>query len=786
MGLYRRLLVFLRPHWARLAGNIVSNVVGAALDGVAFTLLIPFLNLLFLGQDAITGGGWLKDLLRSIVGGLLVTGDKMASLRNISVLIVVMVVVKNLFLWLGGQLGASLQERITRDLRDTVFRHMQRLPLGWFSRTKAGQIMARILTDTEQAKAILAEVATRTIQNVAQVLVTIVILVTMSPRLALISLVIVPLISVLLQPLLRRLRQGHRRLRNEYGEITSVLQEVISGIRLVKSFRGERYEDERFTSASGRYTRGMVRITRISLLSGPITEVLGTIVAVVVLGIGAGQVFAGALDPGTLMTFMILVMRLLPPLKQISQAPTTAQQSLAAAERLFQILDEPTEAQRDHGTRAAPALAEAIVFDHVSFAYDGTPVLHDVNFRARRGDVVALVGASGAGKSTLVDLIPRFIEPVAGRITLDGVDTRELTLASLRALTGIVSQDTVLFNDTVRANIAYGSRRPVHERAGRGGRACRERARVHRGARAGIRHDPRRARHAALRRPAPAHRDRPRAADRPAVLILDEATSALDTESERLVQEAIDRLLAGRTVFVIAHRLSTITHATQILVLDRGRDHRARDARGAPRGGRRVRAAARAAGARLLGFVARHARLLLPRRGGVVGARARVRRRGRRTSRARLRGHVRVPPAQRGRTAARRRRTRPDRPPHGRQLARRGLEARPRAAAAIRRGRVRPLRTRATPRRRGGAAGRPGRRRPPDAAVRQPHARTRRTVRLANRRHGIPLRVRRRPPRRAPARQSARAVRGAAGHRAAAARSRGARRRRAADRLLLQ
>ena len=380
----------------------------------------------------------------------------MASLRGISVVIVVMVVVKNLFLWLGGQLGASLQERITRDLRDTVFRHMQRLPLGWFSRTKAGQIMARILTDTEQAKAILAEVATRTIQNVAQVLVTIVILVTMSPRLALISLVIVPLISVLLQPLLRRLRQGHRRLRNEYGEITSVLQEVISGIRLVKSFRGERYEDERFTSASGRYTRGMVRITRISLLSGPITEVLGTIVAVVVLGIGAGQVFAGALDPGTLMTFMILVMRLLPPLKQISQAPTMAQQSLAAAERLFQILDEPTEAQRDHGTRAAPALAEAIVFDHVSFAYDGTPVLHDVNFRARRGDVVALVGASGAGKSTLVDLIPRFIEPVAGRITLDGVDTRELTLASLRALTGIVSQDTVLFNDTVRANIAYG------------------------------------------------------------------------------------------------------------------------------------------------------------------------------------------------------------------------------------------------------------------------------------------------------------------------------------------
>ncbi len=572
MKLYRRLLVFLRPHRGRLAGNIVFNVIGAALDGVAFTLLIPFLNLLFLGDDKLGDGHtWLQEMLRAILGGLMVPGDKMASLRAISVVIVAMVVVKNLFLWLGGQLGASLQERITRDLRDTVFRHMQRLQLGWFSRTKAGQIMARILTDTEQAKAILAEVATRTIQNVAQVLVTVVILITMSWRLALIALVIVPMISLLLQPLLKRLRQGHRKLRNEYGEITSVLQEVISGIRLVKSFRGEYYEDQRFTSASGNYTRGMVRITRISLLSGPITEVLGTVVAVIVLGIGAQQVFGGVLDPGTLMAFMILVMRLLPPLKQITQAPTIAQQSLAAAERLFQILDEPTEEQRDKGTRTASALEKLIEFDRVSFSYGDENVLTDVTFSARRGDVIALVGASGGGKSTLVDLIPRFIEPTEGKVTLDGVDTRDITLASLRALTGIVSQDTVLFNDTVRANIAYGS---ADRYSGAQIEAAARAANAHtfiselplgyetilgeRGTRLSGGQRQRIAIARAL-------------LIDPPILILDEATSALDTESERLVQEAIDRLLTGRTVFVIAHRLSTITHATQILVLDRGR-----------------------------------------------------------------------------------------------------------------------------------------------------------------------------------------------------------------------
>ncbi|HEV8410174.1 MAG TPA: ABC transporter ATP-binding protein [Gemmatimonadaceae bacterium] len=570
MELYRRLLVFLRPHRMRLVLNIMFNVIGAALDGLAFTLLIPFLNLLFLGDDKITGHTWLAGLLRTVISGLIDPNDKMASLRAISVIIVLMVIVKNLFLWLGGQLGASLQERITRDLRDTVFRHMQRLQLSWFSRTKAGQIMARILTDTEQAKAILAEVATRTIQNLAQVIITIVILVTMSPKLALISLVIVPLISLLLQPLLRRLRHGHRKLRNEYGEITSVLQEVISGIRLVKSFRGEYYEDARFTSASGNYTRGMVRITRISLLSGPITEVLGTIVAVVVLGIGAEQVFAGVLDPGTLMTFMILVMRLLPPMKQISQAPTIAQQSLAAAERLFQILDEPTEEQRDKGTQTASELKDAIEFDRVTFTYGDEPVLTDVSFKARRGEVIALVGASGGGKSTLVDLIPRFIEPTFGSVKLDGIDTRDITLASLRSLTGIVSQDTVLFNDTVRANIAYGSANQYSnaqiEAAARAANAHGFISELPQGYDTVLGERGTRLSGGQRQRIAIA---RALLID-PPVLILDEATSALDTESERLVQEAIDRLLEGRTVFMIAHRLSTITHATQILVLEHG------------------------------------------------------------------------------------------------------------------------------------------------------------------------------------------------------------------------
>ncbi len=572
MAVYRRLLRFLRPHSWRLGGNVILNVTGAALDGLAFTLLIPFLNTLFNQPPIASNMGWLTRVQEFLVGPLLIPGDPMGSLRGVILVLIAMVALKNVFLWAGGQLGVSLQEYITRDLRAAVFSHMQRQPLAWFSRTKTGQIIARILTDTEQTKAILAEVATRSIANIATIVVSVVILFTMSPRLTLYSLVIAPLIIGILQPILRKLRKSHRRLRNEYGEITSVLQEVVSGIRLVKSFRGESYEDSRFIGASARYSKGMTRIQRLSLVAGPLTEVLGTVVAVGILWVGAREVLVGGgMSGGELITFMILVMRLLQPLKQLSQAPTTAQQSLAAAERLFEVLDSPTEAQADRGTREVAGLSDGIVFDGVSFSYGNQPVLRDVSFSARRGEVIALVGASGAGKSTLVDLIPRFIEPTRGRVLVDGIEAREIKLASLRTLTGIVSQDTVLFNDTVRANIAYGaSARYSNEQIAVAARAANAHDFImalpegydtvlgERGTRLSGGQRQRLAIARAL-------------LIDPPILILDEATSALDTESERLVQEAVDRLLEGRTVFMIAHRLSTIVHATQILVLDKGR-----------------------------------------------------------------------------------------------------------------------------------------------------------------------------------------------------------------------
>ena len=574
MGLYRRLLRFLRPHKWRMAAAITSNMAASVLDAFAFTLLIPFLNALF-GVDQIipAGLGWIGNLQQAMLGTVLNPSDKLGSLRTVIFAMLGVVLAKNVFVWLGGQLGAGLQEYVTRDLRDAVFKHLQRLPLGYFHRNKTGQIMSTVLADTDQTRGVITEVVTRTLQNATMLLVNVVTLFLISARLTLIALVIAPLLTLALQPILRKLRRGHRVLRAEYGEITSVLQEVTSGVRLVKSFRGEPYEDARFTDASHGYSDRSARMQRVAFLSQPLTELIGTSIAVLILWIGAQQALSGApgMDGALLITFMIIVMRLLPPLKQLSQMPTVAQQSLAAAERLFGVLDQATEVQTDRGTRLAQPPRDAIEFDHVTFAYETDPVLSDVSFKARPGDIIALVGPSGAGKSTLVDLIPRFYEPTSGRILLDGVDTREFKLDSLRAQTGIVSQDTVLFNDTVIRNIAYGSA------------ASRTREQVIQAAKSANAHDfimelpqgydtilgERGTRLSGGQRQRIAIA-RALLSD-PPILILDEATSALDTESERLVQEAIDRLLEGRTVFVIAHRLSTVAHATGILVLDRGR-----------------------------------------------------------------------------------------------------------------------------------------------------------------------------------------------------------------------
>jgi subfamily B ATP-binding cassette protein MsbA len=555
-----------------MAVTIAANLLAALLDGFAIALLIPFLNILFHQPSTSLKSGWVSKLLNATVGSQIVPGDEMRSLRNVILLVMASVLLKNLLVWIAGQFGATLQEFVTRDLRNAVYRHLAHLPLGYFTQMKAGQILSRVINDTFEARLILTQIVTQGLQAASLVIVYIAILFSISWKLTLIALIILPLLGLSLQPMLRRLRKGNLRRGNVHGEMTSVLQETISGIRLVKASGTESYEEARFAEGSNKYARSSLKMTRLALVAPPVTEVIGTLIAVLVLWIGALQVLqSNTMTGATLLAFLTLVLRLLQPLKQLSQMRTTAQSSLASAERLFEILDSPAEFQRDPGTRDKAVFARELRFENVTFAYEeDAPVLSGIDLVARKGEVVALVGPSGSGKSTLVDLIPRFYEPGEGRILLDGIDTREIKLPALRSLTGIVSQETVLFHDSVRNNIAYGAPgRYTQEQIEAAARAANAHEFIvelpdgygtmlgERGTRLSGGQRQRLAIARAL-------------LSDPPILILDEATSALDTESERLVQEAVDRLLQGRTVFVIAHRLSTVTHADQILVLERG------------------------------------------------------------------------------------------------------------------------------------------------------------------------------------------------------------------------
>jgi len=464
-----------------------------------------------------------------------------------------------------------VQEHVERHMRDDVYGHLQYLPLSFFGQMKVGQLITRVLNDTREARTVITFALTDVLRQAVTATTYIVFLFLMSWQLTLVALVTGPLVAVGLSPILRRLKGSYSKAFQQRGELVSVAQETMSGIRLVKSFGAEEHERERFSSSSHRYARRMVRANALSQAAGPISETLSSVIALVLIWIGANMVLGtGVLSAAVFISFVSMAVRLVSPVKALAQFPTKLQLSIAAAERFYEVLDTAAEPSHEGGERAASPPRDSIRFEGVDFEYEpGRPVLRGIDFEAKPGEVVALVGPSGAGKSTLVDLLPRFIDPTGGRITMDGQDLREMPLGALRSLFGVVSQETVIFHDTVRANISYGAERPEDEiweaiRAANAEEFIRELPEgidTLLGDR-GVRLSGGQRQRVGIARAI--LRD-------PPLLILDEATSSLDTESEQLIQAALERLLSGRTVFVIAHRLSTISGANRILALEDGR-----------------------------------------------------------------------------------------------------------------------------------------------------------------------------------------------------------------------
>jgi ATP-binding cassette, subfamily B, bacterial MsbA len=569
-----RLLRLVVPYRGLLALGLVTTFLASVLDGFTLVILIPLLKHLFGTTGQLRAGSTQLEAFVSRVTEPLVAGlSNGQAAGRLVVVLVVGLLLKNVLSYASSQISVGVQEGLVRDLRTRIFDHLLTLELGYFQRTRAGQLISGIITEVDQTKTVITASLLSLFQNLVIVATTLVVLSQISLRLTLLTLACVPIMVLLLQSLLTRLRRHSRARTQERGEVTATIAERVGAVRLIRAYGEEARESARFASQATRYRKQVIRTQRFSSLTSPLTEVFSGFLVILIIWAGTRPALIGLgapLAPEAIIVFLMAALKLTSPLKTISSYPAVMAVTLASAERVFEMLDEPST-EVDRPGEAAARFEREVVFERVSFRYgDGDPVLSEVSFTLPKGKVVALVGPSGAGKTTLADLLPRFHDPTAGQITMDGVPLTRLTRRSLRALMGVVSQDTVLLNDTVHANIAYGSPSATRQQVEAAAYAANadlfiaqlplgyETLLGERGTRLSGGQRQRIAIARALLRDPP-------------ILVLDEATSALDTESERLVQQAIDRLMAERTVLVIAHRLATVRDADEIVVLDAGR-----------------------------------------------------------------------------------------------------------------------------------------------------------------------------------------------------------------------
>jgi len=478
---------------------------------------------------------------------------------------------KGLFYYGYNYLLAKVGQSVIKDLRYILYKHIQSLPLSFFQKKPTGELISRIISDVTLIQGAVSNVLVGILKDTCQVFFLIGVIFYQDWRMASIAMVSLPLVIYPIINFGRRHRRLSRGSQQTTAEVSNILYETITGNRIVKAFCMEKYEVSRFAETIDRLFAIVMRDTRIGAISRPLMECLGGVGISLVVLYGGSQVLAGKSTPGTFFSFLTALIMIYEPIKGVSAINNTLQQGIAAAERVFEILDVESEVFEKSDAVELPPVKESIEFKDVRFRYeDDTEILKDINLKISPGEVLAIVGSSGGGKSTLVNLIPRFFDVSSGSVRIDNTDIRDVTLKSLRHQIGMVTQQTILFNDTIRNNIAYGSQDATYEQIEAAARAAHALNFIRKlpdgfdtvigesGARLSGGERQRISIARAILKDAP-------------ILILDEATSSLDTESEREVQQAIENLVQSRTTFVIAHRLSTIRNAHRIIVINDGR-----------------------------------------------------------------------------------------------------------------------------------------------------------------------------------------------------------------------
>ncbi|MCX5917019.1 MAG: lipid A export permease/ATP-binding protein MsbA [Deltaproteobacteria bacterium] len=544
MGLYRRLLEFVKPYWKHLAGAMVCMLfVSAATAGSAF-LVKPVLDDVFFKKD-------------------------LTMLKLIPLAIIGIFLLKGFFDYGQAFLMSYVGQRIIADLREKIYNHIQSLSLSFFTRNPTGVLMSRILNDVNMIQGAVTDAVTGLLKDVFTLVGLVAVIFYRDWKLALIAMVVFPVAVVPIVKFGRKLRSYSTRSQSAMANLSTILLETLTGARIVKAFNMEDHERRRFAKENRRLFGILIKSVRVKAISHPLMEFLGGVGIAFIVFYGGYNVIQGGATPGTFFSFLAALLMLYEPVKRLSGVNNTVQQGLAAAARIFEVLDAVPEIQSKPEAKALPSVSRGIEYEDVSFKYEEDWVLKNINLRIRVGEMVAFVGSSGGGKTTLVNLLPRFYDVTAGKIAIDGVDIRDYRLESLRHRVGIVTQQTILFNDTVRNNIAYGNIDQPFEEIVKAAEAAYAQGFIQnlpqgydtiigeQGVKLSGGERQRISIARALLKNAP-------------ILILDEATSSLDSESEIEVQKALEYLMEGRTTLVIAHRLSTIRKANRIMVLSNG------------------------------------------------------------------------------------------------------------------------------------------------------------------------------------------------------------------------
>ena len=580
-SIYRRMGQLLFPFWPYIIISSVSAIVFVLLNSTAMWLVASLINNILSDFDKIVQSQmeWaakpaltMNEKLKYWTNILILRETPAESLKVLCITLLGVFFTKNIFLYIKNILLRIVELKLVKDIRDRLYQHIQTLSLGYFHKKETGSITSIIMNDVGQFQSAVGVVFQRLFVEPINILTFITLLFIISWKLAIIAIVILPLAGITIVTIGRSIRRKSRRTQTKIAEIMQILTETLSSIRIVKAFVNEKEEVKKFTGESQNYFNLLLQRARLDLISGPVTESFGVIIGVVLLWYGGMEVLSNeGLSAEDFIRFIIILFSILGPIKQMSNVNIKIQMGAASAERIFGLLDTPPEIVEKADAVDLGEFRQSIEFDRVHFEYnDGDErVLDEVSFTINKGEVVAMVGPSGSGKSTIADLIPRFYDVSRGTIRIDGHDIRETTLASIRGNMGIVTQEVILFNDTIRNNIAYGqpnvSEEAIRQAADAANATTFIEETTHefdtligeRGVNLSGGQKQRLAIARALLK-------------NPPILILDEATSALDTESEKMVQRAIEVLIKDRTALVIAHRLSTVQNADKIIVLEKG------------------------------------------------------------------------------------------------------------------------------------------------------------------------------------------------------------------------